>query len=110
MFVMDAAGEPKLKMCVGLKKYTKDPSSVDSLLFGHSYFYVGDVEEGFGEITRFDWDCLLPTIKVNAYKVKHYRMKLEEDSSIGIFEPPNEDDAQVETIRVKNAVFSPSAQ
>ena len=58
MFVMNALGQPKLKLCIGLKKYTKDPSSVDSLLFGHSYFYMGDVEEGFREIAKFDFERL----------------------------------------------------
>lgn len=65
------------------------------------------MEEGFREIAKFDWDCLLPTMEVNVYKVKHYRKKLKEDSSIELFDPPKEDDAQVETIRVQNAVFFP---
>ena len=38
LFVKNASGEPILKLCVGRKKYTKDPSSVDFLLWGHSYF------------------------------------------------------------------------
>ena len=81
--------------------------SVYSLLFGHSCFYVGDVKDGFGEIAKFDWDCLLPTNEVNVYKVKHYRKKLEDDSSIEIFAAPNDADAQVETVKIRDAVYIP---
>ena len=96
-----------MKLRITLKKYTMDPSSVESFLFEHSCFNFGDVEEGFGEIAKFDWDCLLPTMDANVYKVKHYIKNHKEDSSIKLLKPPNKNDVQVETIRVQNLVYFP---
>lgn len=65
IFVFDGNRELHLKVIVRLKKYTKDSSSTDSHLFGHSYGFLGDVEEGCGEIIKFDFDMLEMASEVN---------------------------------------------
>ena len=107
MFVMDEDGTPRLRMCVGLKKYTMDPSSMSSKLFGHWYCFVGDVDDGQGEINKFDWDYLQISGEINVYKEKHHKKILEENPTKIIIDPVGEDDAQQETIRVRNAMFFP---
>ena len=94
MFVMDEDGTPRLRMCVGLKKYTMDPSSMSSKLFGHWYCFVGDVEDGHGEINKFDWDCLQISSEINVYKEKHHKKILKENPTRIIIDPVGEDDAQ----------------
>ena len=54
VWVTQSASIPVLKVFVELKKYTCNPSSLSSTLFGHHYRYVGDVNEGNGKINKFD--------------------------------------------------------
>ena len=54
VWVTGPAGIPVLKTFVGLKKYIIDPSSPSLTLVGHHYGYLGDVEDGNGEIFKFD--------------------------------------------------------
>ena len=107
MWVAGPGGIPVLKAMVGLKKYTSDPSCMSSLLFGHHYGLLGDVEDGSGEIIKFDWDVLQPSPDVNVYKEKHHKKKLEDDTSIILMPPVKDADAQHETISVRNAMFVP---
>ena len=65
-------------MFVGLKKYTSDPSSIFLTLFGHHFEFISDVKGGTGQINKFDWDCLEPSIEVNVFKEKHHKNKLED--------------------------------
>ena len=102
-----AGGVPILKAIVGLKKYTSDPSCMSSPLFGHHYGILGDVEDGGGEIIKFDWDALELSPEVNVYKEKHHKKKLEDDTSIIIIPPIKDDDAQLESISARNAMFVP---
>lgn len=67
-------------------------SSIDTLLFEHSYGYLEDTEDGCKEIIKFNFDVLDAARKVSVYKVKCYKKKLEEDGSIDIFPPVMDDD------------------
>ena len=58
VWVTGANGIPEMKAIVGLKKYTSDPSCMSSTLMGHYYGILGDVEDGGGEIIKFDFDVL----------------------------------------------------
>ena len=107
VWVAGANGIPVMKAIVGLKKYTSDPSCMSSTLFGHYYGILGDVEDGGGEIIKFDFDVLELPPQVNVYKEKHHKMKLEDDPSIILMPPVKDDDAQRETICTRNAVFVP---
>lgn len=107
MFIMNESKELQLKVLVGLKKYTKDPSSKDSTLFSHSYGYLGDVEDGNGKIIRLDVNALEMTRDVNVYKMKHYKKKLEDNESIELFPPVKEGDTEKEKIKVWKSVFIP---
>ena len=77
------------------------------MLFSNSYGYLGDVNNGCGEIIKFDFDALEMTQDVNVYKLKHYKKKLEEDTSIELFPPVQNGDAEKETIKVQKTVFIP---
>ena len=98
---------PVLKTFVGLKKYTSDPSSPSSTLFGHHYRYVADVKENNGEINKFDWECLAMTSEVNVFKEKHHKTKLEDNPDTLIFPPVTEDNVQRETLCVHKAMYIP---
>ena len=98
---MDSNAIPRLTLLVGLKKYyTRSPSSVDSLLFHHSYIFVGDVEERIGEIVKDNDSILEAAPKVNVFKTSHFKSKLEDNSSITIFHEVANSDVQVETLKV----------
>ena len=73
----------QLKMFVGLKKYTIDPSSISLTLFGHHFGFVSDVKDGTGKINKFDWDCLEPSIKVNVFKGKDHQKKTQCQLNLG---------------------------
>ena len=68
---------------------------------------MGDIDDGRGEINKFDWDCLEILSEVNVYKEKHNKKKLKDNPTAIILDPVKEDDAQRETIRVQNAMFFP---
>ena len=107
VWVTGANGIPEMKAIVGLKKYTSDPSCMTSTLMGHYYGILGDVEDGGGEIIKFDFDVLALSPQINVYKGKHHKKMLEDDSSIIILPPVKDDDAQRETICSRNAAFVP---
>ena len=100
VFVTQESETPVLKVLIGVKKYTCNPSSPSSKLFGHHYTYVGDVDKGNGEINKVDWDILRMTSEVNVFKEKHHKTKLEDNPDSIILPPVKEDDAQTETISV----------
>lgn len=103
--VTQSASTRVLIVFVGLKNYTYKPSSLSSKLFGHHYEYVGDVNEDNGEINKFDWDCLKMTSEVDVFKEKHHKTKLEDNPDLIIIPSVKEDDAQVETISVRHAMY-----
>ena len=74
---------------------------------GHYYGILGDVEDGGGEIIKFDFDVLALSPQVNVYKEKQHKKMLEDDPSIILMPPVKEDDAQRETICTRNAAFVP---
>ena len=107
VFITKESGTLVLKVLVGVKKYTCDPTSPSSKLFGHHYAYVGDIDKGNGEITKVDWDILEMISKVNMFKEKHHKTKLKDNPDSIILGPVKEDDAQTETISVRHAVYIP---
>ena len=96
-----------MKAIVGLKKYTSDPSCMSSMLFGHYYGILRDVEDGGGEIIKFDFDVLELSPQVNIYKEKHHKKKLKDDPLIIFMPSVKDDDAQRKTICMYNAMFVP---
>ena len=82
IFVVNGNDELCLKLIIGLKEYTRDPSSVDTLLFRHSYALLEDVEDSCNEIIKFDFNVLNESPEVGVLKLKHYKKKFEEDGNI----------------------------
>ena len=107
VFVVDGNATLRLKVLVGLKKYSRNPRSIDSVLFNLPFAYVGDVEEGMGEMVQFDADCLEVTAEVNVFKIATYKTKLIADPSVELFPPVDDADAQVETRKVRKSAFIP---
>ena len=106
VWVAGTGGIPVMKAIDGLKKYTSDPSCMSSTLMGHYYWILGDVEDGGGEIIKFDFDVLEMSPQVNVYKEKHHKKKLEDDESIILMPPVKEDDSQREIICSRNVRLS----
>lgn len=107
VWVVGPEGVMQLKAFVGLKKYTSDPSSVFLTLFGYHYGFVDDIKDGTREINKFNWGCLASSIEVNVFKEKNNKTKLYNNLTVVILSPVKDDDAQQETISVRNAMYIP---
>jgi hypothetical protein len=107
VFIVDGNAVLRLKVLVGLKKYSRNPRSMDSVLYNLAFAYVGDVEEGMGEMIQFDTDCLDTTAEINVFKIATYKSKLVADPSLELFPPVDDADAQNETLKVRKSAFIP---
>ena len=58
IFVTDAHNDVRLQVLLGLRKYTRNPSDLNSILFNQSFVYVNDVMEGIGSLVGFDASML----------------------------------------------------
>ena len=107
VFVVQDSGTMVLKVLVGIKKYNSDPSNPFSKLLKHHFAFLGGVDGGIGEIVKVDWAMGDMTNDVNVYKERHHKKKLEDNPTDNALGPVKDDDAQVETLRVRKSVYLP---
>ena len=107
IFVTDAHNDVRLQVLLGLRKYTRNPSDLNSILFNQSFVYVNDVMEGIGSLVGFDASMLDLTADVNVHTVAHHKTLLDGDEALELIGPVADNAVQLETIKTRKAMFIP---
>jgi ABC-type transporter Mla MlaB component len=107
IFVTDNNNDLRLQVLLGLRKYTRNPSDLHSILFNQSFVYVNDVMEGIGSIVGFDSSMLEVTADINVHTLNHHRTLLNDDEALELIGPIADNAVQSETIKTRKAMYIP---
>ena len=106
IFVTNSAGELRLRIIHGVRKYTGEvasPSPVDNMVFG----YVGDIDEAMGELVAFNTDMFLVTAETNVATVAHHKATLEAEPNLEVLPPRGDAAAQTDTVMTRMTMYVP---
>ena len=106
VFVVDASGEPRLRIIHGLRKYSGVVGRV-SPLTNKVFGYLDDTDHGEAELVEVTVELLAQTVEINVCTVAHHKATLEGDVEIEVIPTRANADPQTETIKARKAAFVP---